>query len=142
MPRRDAAPPIALAIDRALRRPPKSAPSTAPAPETQLGRLARARVGVQLLDAPLRLRERLVEPVALRLEPVADLRRLRVGALLRSRVAARREVVGRLAGPRDELQRAVPLQLERAPLDEVALDVLRRLRRRTSTSATGACGRT
>ena len=34
MPRREAAPPIALAIERVLRRPPKSAPSTAPAPAT------------------------------------------------------------------------------------------------------------
>ena len=76
----------------------------------------------------MRLRQRLVQPVPLGLETVPDLRRLRIGALLRGGVAARREVVCGLARPRDELQGPVALQLEGAPVDEASLDVLRRLR--------------
>ena len=63
-----------------------------------------------------------------RLEPVADLGRLCVRPLLRSGVAAGRELLGRLAGARDQLERAVALELERAAVDEMALDVLRGLR--------------
>ena len=75
------APARGRASDRARHRPgaPPAAEERARAPRRardQLARLAGARVGVQLLDAPLSLRERLVETVALRLEPVADLGRL------------------------------------------------------------------
>ena len=117
---------MALAIERVLRRPPKSAPRTAPAPATS-SVAWRERVSASSSSTRRsRLGERALEPVALRLEPVADLRRLGVGALLRRGVAAGRELLGRLSGARDELQPAVPLELERATVDEVPLDVLRR----------------
>ena len=62
--------------------------------------------------------------------------------LLRSGVAAGRELLGRLAGSRDELQRAVALELERAAVDEVSLDLLRGRAVKNRASPSGAGGRT
>src|SRR6185503_5527985 len=90
-----------------------------------LGRLPRPRVRLELLDAPLGLLEGAVEAVALRLETVPDLRGLGVRTLLRGGVAALGEVLRRLTRAGDELELAVPLELERTPLDEPVADLLR-----------------
>ena len=71
--------------------------------------------------------ERVLEPVSFRLQPVAELRGLAVGLRLGGLVAALGELLGRLAGPRVELQRAVALDLERPVVDEPPLDLRRRV---------------
>ena len=96
IPRRDAAPPSARparAIVRVFALPPRRTPTTLPRPErSSVDRRELCSVSASSTFRRAVSSARL-EPVALRLEPVADLRRLGVGGGLRGRVRARLELL-------------------------------------------------
>ncbi len=89
----------------------------------ELGAAARGLLDGRLLDPLAGGLERSLEPVALLLEAIADLRRLGVRGGLRRLVRTRGELLRRLAGTRVEVELGVAEQLERLRVGQAPLDL-------------------